>query len=962
MTQVLALAKKELRGYFRSPVALIFLGTFLLVTLFVVFWVDTFFRRNIADARPLFHWLPILLVFLVGALTMRLWSEEQRTGTLEVLLTLPVKIHRLVLGKFLAGLALVALALLLTLGIPVTVSMIGDLDWGPVFGGYLGAVLLASAYLAVGLCFSSSTDNPIVALISTWLACGALYLVGSDAVVSFAGNRMAEILEALGTGSRFESIQRGVIDLRDLLYYASLTVGFLLLNVALLLAKRWSAGASTRKKRTATRLTVVLVCVNLVVLNLTLGGVRWARVDLTARREYSISPATRKLLQGLDAPLLIRGYFSAKTHPLLAPLVPRIRDLAQEYAAVGGKRIRVEFVDPQKDKTTEKEASDDYGVKSVPFQFEDRHEASVVNSYFSILVKYGDKYELLNFQDLIEVKVTGMKDIEVKLRNLEYDLTRTIKKAVYGFQPLEEVFARAPGKVTLTAYVTPKTLPKALHEIPSRLDKVVKEVEKRAGGRLVFETVDPSGPDKEGLRRGLYEKYGFKPLATSFFSDESFYLHLLLSVGDRNERLYPAPEMSEADLRTEITAALKRLVPGFLKTVGLVVPPPETPPQPNPMMRRPRDTSRRFDMLREKLAETYTVKEVDLKDGRVPGEVDVLFLLGPQGLDEKQRFAVDQYLMRGGAVVLCSGAFTLDASSPVGLTVKPVKSGLEEMLAGWGVKVLPKMVLDPQNEPFAVPRGSEILLVPYAPFVDVRRDGMAEDSAIVSALPSVTLEWVSPLELSPPAGVKATALLKSSRKSWMRESTEVQPDLDKYGDLGFPVEGETKPYILAAILTGTFGSAFADKPSPLFKDEGKKGEEKKAAKEAKPSERAGQTIKASPSSARLAVVGSSDFLNDVVLMNSRQMSERYTSSLQLAQNVADWSVADVDLLSIRSRGTYARTLKPMDEATRSTWEGINYGLVLLGLGLVVGVSFVRRRSIRPMKLVEAKKLAEASHD
>lgn len=103
MSQVLAMARRELRAYFFSPVALIFLGTFLFVTLFTFFWVEAFFSRNVADVRPLFEWLPLLLVFLVGALTMRLWSEEQKLGTIELLLTLPVRIERLVLGKFLAS-------------------------------------------------------------------------------------------------------------------------------------------------------------------------------------------------------------------------------------------------------------------------------------------------------------------------------------------------------------------------------------------------------------------------------------------------------------------------------------------------------------------------------------------------------------------------------------------------------------------------------------------------------------------------------------------------------------------------------------------------------------------------------------------------------------------------------------------------------------------------------------------
>src|SRR3546814_7772985 len=133
--------------------------------LFVFFWVETFFARNIADVRPLFEWMPLLLLFLVSALTMRLWSEERRSGTLEFLLTSPVRPASLVLGKFLACLGLVAIALALTLPLPLTVAQLGPLDWGPVAGGYLATLCLAAAYIAIGLSVSARTDNQIVSLI-----------------------------------------------------------------------------------------------------------------------------------------------------------------------------------------------------------------------------------------------------------------------------------------------------------------------------------------------------------------------------------------------------------------------------------------------------------------------------------------------------------------------------------------------------------------------------------------------------------------------------------------------------------------------------------------------------------------------------------------------------------------------------------------------------------------------------
>lgn len=963
MTHVLSIAKKELRAYFLSPIALIFIGTFLFVTLFTFFWVEAFYARNIADIRPLFSWLPVLLIFLVGALTMRLWSEEQKLGTLEILLTLPVEIRKLVVGKFLGGLALVALALALTLSVPITVSLMGDLDWGPVAGGYLAALLLASAYLAIGLCISAISENQIIALILTVIVCSVLYVLGTDPVTSLAGVRGSELLKSIGVGARFESIERGVIDLRDVVYYLSITVLFLVLNTVILESKRWSAGARTAPKRTSTKVMVALVAANLVILNLWLAPAGRVRLDLTERGEYSISETTENLIESLEAPLVIRGYFSDKTHPLLDPLIPRIRDLVEEYAALSGGNVKAEFVDPRADQDIEKEANEVYGIKSFPFKVDSRHETAVVNAYFSILVKYGDQHEVLGFNDLIEVQATGMRNIEVKLRNLEYDLTKTIKKVAYGFQTLEAVFADLSEPIKLTVYATPDTLPQNFKDAPQKIETVLKELAARSGGKFTYEIMNPDAPQNQGMREELYKTYGFRPMAASLFSDETFYLHMLLKSGDRYEQLFPSENLSEADLKNEITAAVKRGTPGFLKTVG-VMKPLVQPPMQHPQFQQqqpPQDVHR---MVGEQLGENYTVKNVELKDGRVPGDVDVLLVVAPENLDEKQVFAIDQYLMRGGSVVVLGGKFQMspEQMQQQGLAVKKVTTGLEEALASYGVIVEERLVLDPQNEPFPVPvvrdlgglKVQDIQFVRYPFFVDVRQDGMSEETPATSGLPSVTMNWASPVTVVEPAAAKegeeapareVKVLLRSSDKAWAQSGTEVQPDFQKYPDLGFAVEGERKSYPLAVSIRGKLESAFKDKTNPLFTAE------EAPPPGAKEADKNGRTLLSSPESARLVVVGSSSFVNDMVLGLSRQASgDRFTNNLQLVQNLVDWSVADTDLLAIRSRGTFARTLVPMEPSERAMYEYANYGVVVVALGLIVALTVGRRRRLTPMTL------------
>jgi len=239
-SRIPAVTARELRAYFNSPIAYVFLSVFAGAALFTFFNVEAFFARGVADLRGLFAPLPLLMILLVPALTMRLWAEEQKQGTLEVLLTLPVRDHELVAGKFLASWILLGCALGLTLALPVSAAILGRLDWGPVVGGYLGAVLLGGAYLAAGQFLSASTENQILAFILALVVCLALYGVGTEAFAGLFSDRLAGVLRALGTGSRFQSIARGVIDLRDLVYYASLTLFFLAACVLAVRARRWT--------------------------------------------------------------------------------------------------------------------------------------------------------------------------------------------------------------------------------------------------------------------------------------------------------------------------------------------------------------------------------------------------------------------------------------------------------------------------------------------------------------------------------------------------------------------------------------------------------------------------------------------------------------------------------------------------------------------------------------------------
>jgi ABC-2 type transport system permease protein len=218
MRQVPHIFKKEFRTYFVSPIAYIVISIFLIVIGW--FFFSTFFLFNQAGLRNFFLLLPIVFAFVIPAVTMRLFSEEYHIGSYETLLTMPVTFREVVLGKFLASVAFIAAMLFPTLAYPITVSFLGDLDWGPVVGGYVGALLLGASFAGVGLFASSLTRNQIVAFIIGVAICFALVLV--DKILFLVPAVLAGVLQYLGAGYHFDNIAKGVLDSRDILYFLSL--------------------------------------------------------------------------------------------------------------------------------------------------------------------------------------------------------------------------------------------------------------------------------------------------------------------------------------------------------------------------------------------------------------------------------------------------------------------------------------------------------------------------------------------------------------------------------------------------------------------------------------------------------------------------------------------------------------------------------------------------------------------
>ncbi|WP_331346458.1 Gldg family protein [Cellvibrio sp. UBA7661] len=929
---VLRIANKEISLFFSSPIAYLFLAVFAGVTLFTFFWGEAFFARNIADVRPLFEWMPLLLIFLASTLTMRMWSEERRSGTLEYVLTQPVPLWHFVVGKFLGCVALLVIALVITLPLPITVAIIGDLDWGSVVAGYLATLLLGAAYLSMGLFVSSRSDNQIVSLICAVALCGVFYLLGSKIITDFFGTTASEWLRLMGTGSRFESITRGVIDLRDLYYYISLILVFLVLNTFSLERERWAATGNKQYHQGWRTLTGLLL-INALGANFWLGQINQLRVDATQGNQYSISSATQHYLKQLQEPLLIRGYFSNKTHPLLAPLVPQIRDLIKEYEIESQGKVRVEFIDPVMNPELEQEANQKYAIQPVPFQVSDRYQASVVNSYFNVLVQYGNEYQVLGFRDLIEVKASNESDLDVKLRNPEHDLTRAIKKVLHSYQSGGNLFDTVKGDLVFNVYVSADdALPQQLQAFKRAVENEAKIQQEKSANRLKVNVIDPAA-DGGKVAEQIAQDYGFKPMATNLFSNERFYFYMTLAQGDQVVQI-PLDDMSASSFERNFSSAVKRFASGFTKTVAMVT------------------SGAQFNQLEEFLGAELNVVREDLTDGSVNGEADVLFLAAPNHLNEKQLFAVDQFLMQGGTVIAATSPYAASLSQR-SLALQKQESGMKAWLAHHGIEIEEKLVMDKQNVPFPVPvtrnlggfSMQEMRMLDYPYFIDVRGAGLQSENAITNSLPQVTMAWASPVVLNAEKQKdrKVTELLRSSDKSWLSGDMNIVPQITNDGVTPYIATGEQKPHLLGVITQGRFDSFFAGKESPLLKQEStaENADGNSTEKNDASTNTVGSVIQHSSDSARIILFSSNDFLSDpVISMASMANGGQYLNGLQLFANTLDWALEDEGLMSIRARSNFNRTLPAMEHGTQTFWEYLNYGLALLAL-LVVG--FVQHR-------------------
>jgi len=244
MNNIKAIFQREFSGYFSTPVAYVFIVIFLFLTGVFTFYLGAFYERNQADLEPFFRFHPWLYLFLIPAIAMRLWSEERKTGTIELLMTLPIPVHQAVIGKFLAAWCFTTVAIVLTFPMWITVNYLGSPDNTVILASYIGSLFMAGSFLAIGSCISALTKSQVIAFVISVVICFLFLLSGFPLVLDFfRGWAPQVVVNAIASFSfltHFESIKKGVIDIRDLIYFLALICFWLYANVVVIEARKAS--------------------------------------------------------------------------------------------------------------------------------------------------------------------------------------------------------------------------------------------------------------------------------------------------------------------------------------------------------------------------------------------------------------------------------------------------------------------------------------------------------------------------------------------------------------------------------------------------------------------------------------------------------------------------------------------------------------------------------------------------
>lgn len=407
---------RELAGYFTTPTGYVFMTLFVFLSALAAFWQERFFAANLANLDQLNRVFPYLLVFLAPAIAMELWAEERKQGTDELLLTLPARDWELVLGKYLAAVAIYTVALGFSLSHVVVLCWLGSPDPGLLFSTYLGYWLAGTALLGLGMVASLVTDNLTVAFILGTVLCAVPVFVSHAGVILSGGAR--RLAERLSVVEQFQDLSRGVVTAGSVVYFASFAAAMLYLNVLLVGRRRWRSGpkAPRMKLHVAGRVVALVALVGSATV---LAGNLRLRLDVTAEQIHSLAPETRQLLKSLNPrqPVFIHAYLSPEVPRAFLEVRANLAGMLREFDAVGGESVHTRIVETVKYSPEAREAFERYGIRPYRVPVTEESTRAINEIFLGLAFTCGSEEFVIPFFDRgLPVEYELMRSVRVVSR------------------------------------------------------------------------------------------------------------------------------------------------------------------------------------------------------------------------------------------------------------------------------------------------------------------------------------------------------------------------------------------------------------------------------------------------------------------------------------------------------------------------------------------------------------------
>lgn len=838
----LIVMNRELKSFFTGIMAYIVIAVFLFITGF--FFFSVFFFNNVAELRGLFSLLPTILSFLIPALTMRLFAEETRSGSLETLMTLPVTEFQVVLGKFLASLISTLIMIAPTLLYIIAIQIFGTPDYGPVIGGFLGIIFLCAAFTAIGCFASAVTKNQIIAWITGALICFALTML--DSISFLLPTVFVNAFNYLGIGTHFDSIAKGILDTRDVIYFISLTAVFFVGTIYIQKKDlKWKKGLKSE---------FVLFCL-LIVLSNCVSSKAFKKIDLTAEKTYSLSPASKSVVRNLREPLTVRVFMDKDQTSQFAQVSQYVKDILQEYKSCGNDNFHVYFMDMKKEENIQ--MANEYGIYQSNDQNFSNNEVSVKMIFRGISISYADSIEIINPIN--------------ESAGFEYALTQKMSKMVSGADILSNLSENDKLKVTLFITDSLKTYDSNTYvQIKDFVQQSFNSVNNKLMNRLEFETVNLS--EEEFIQKK--DKYGLTSIRIQDQNKNIFNLCVGMIVSkDEEFRVLPIGFVQNGlgilqgleNCEEYISQGIQSLFYSSQK-IGYMTGHGE----------HNIDDKNDSAVFANILSDSYELEQLNLKENDIPFGMNTIVINGPvENYTEEELYKLDQFVMRGGnlAFFIDSGMQNQMARYTGGPAFNPLNLNIERLLESYGIKHNIDFVFD--SDCASNKQGHELYYIPI-----INRSQMAKKNPITQNLNNVILFLNSSLDVSKAEenpDAKVSVLVKTSDKSWVTpvEESDVVYEL-------VPEESKLSSKIASVVVDGKFKSAFQNAPESMSQDD---------------------FISSSRLPGKIFVFTSSHVtVSDVISGSGREPIEI------LVRNAFDYLNGNEDLCLMRSKGTSVNRL------------------------------------------------------